>query len=455
MDLQGIEEILGVLNRHEQRARRVINMVPSENSLSALAKLPMLLDVYHRYFFNVDEAADGWSFRGAEDVARLETDLALRLLRELTGAAYVNLRPLSGLSAMAMVLSALGGGVGSTVMTVAPEQGGHYATTGLAARLGLRSCYITGPDPFTIDYAALAATLTRDRPHLVYVDQSNCLFPLDVGELVGVVRAVAPETLVYVDCSHWLGLVLGGAFPSPLALGADGFGGSTHKTFPGPQKAVVATNRPDLWDQLYRAQFEMISSHHFAAAISLGIALLEFKECGGTRYAAAVVRNTRVLGEELHARGVAVVAAERGFSRGHQLWVRTAPGGLDAYEASDRLARAGLQVNALPELPGLPERVLRLGVNEATYHGLEAADMAELAEVFTRALAGASPSEELAARVAALRARYASPYAFPAGEPRLLLPALRLVCGALGAPGAIDLVELSELAGRAAGVERW
>ena len=254
MDLSAIERVLDVLQRHEHKAKHVINMVPSENSLSALARLPMLLDVYHRYFFNASGAPDQWAFRGSQDVGCLEVDCAVRLLQELTGAAHVNVRPLSGLNGMAMVLSALGGPAGSTVLSVAPEQGGHYATAKLAGRLGLVSRFMTGPDAHTIDYDAVGSTIRTSHPSLIYVDQSNCLFPLDVARLVEVTRGGTSETIVHVDCSHWLGLVLGGALPNPLALGADSFGGSTHKTFPGPHKAIVATNRRDLADRLYLAQ---------------------------------------------------------------------------------------------------------------------------------------------------------------------------------------------------------
>ena len=109
MNPASLEQVLDVLERHERNAKRVVNMVPSENSMSTLAKLPLLLDVYHRYFFNVAEADDGWQFRGSQDVACLETGFTLELLRDFTRAKYVNPRPLSGLSGMAMVLSALGG----------------------------------------------------------------------------------------------------------------------------------------------------------------------------------------------------------------------------------------------------------------------------------------------------------------------------------------------------------
>lgn len=451
MDLNGIEEILDLLDLHEQKAAEVINMVPSENSMSGIAKLPMLLDVYHRYFFNTSLAPDEWNFRGSQDVALLEIKYATNLLQELTGARYVNLRPLSGLSGMAMVLSALGGGIGSKILTVSPEQGGHYATTGLAARLGLTSCYISGPDAHTIDYDGIGTTLRQHRPNLVYVDQSNCLFPLDVERLVQVVHGVAPDTLIHVDVSHWLGLILGGVFPNPLTLGADSFGGSTHKSFPGPQKAVVATNREDLNQRIYEAQYEMISSHHFATALSLGIALLEFKECGGAEYAANIVRNTKELGRALHQLGIAVEAPERGFSCGHQLWIRTSVSNVDAYAASDRLFRAGIRVNAFPGLPGIPEPVIRIGVNEATYHGLQEHDMAELADIFAAAVLDRGSALSLSERVAALRKRYSRPYGFPSNDARLLSRIMRTVVRVMAPDNAFDLDQLLSMDGQVHG----
>lgn len=439
-----LEDVLALLDRNEQLAARTLNMVPSENSMSTIAKLPLILDVYHRYFFNDREAANEWNFRGSQEIAQLETQLTLVLLRELTTATYVNLRPLSGLSGMTLILAALGGPPGSTILTVHPDQGGHYATASIAARLGLRTCFMRGPDAHTIDYAAIATILETECPGLVYVDQSNCLFPLDVQQLVQVVRSVAPNTLVHIDASHWMGLVLGQQFPNPLALGADSFGGSMHKTFPGPQKAIFATNNQALAEQVRATQFFMISSHHFAASLALGIALLEFKECGGKEYARTVIDNTQELGRQLHDRGFGVEAVERGFSAGHQLWIRTSPLGVDAFEVSDKLYAAGIRVNVFPELPGINESVLRVGVNEATYHGFEPTDMPELADIFIAAIRGTMPSEQLVERVHALRAARRMKYCYRSDHPLILEQVVQLFAHALVPGRAIDIGSMAD-----------
>ena len=414
-----IREVLTLLERNEALARDTINMVPSEACTSPLTRLPLLLDVYHRYFFNDRELPTDWHFRGSQGVAALETRLSIVLLQELAAASFVNVRPLSGLNGMTLIMSGLAGPPGSTVMCLALQQGGHYATPHIAKRLGLEPCFITGPDAHTIDYDGVCRTIELERPGLVYVDQSNCLFPIDVAELVAAVRSVAPDTLVHVDVSQLLGLVLGRQLPNPLELGADSFGGSTHKTFPGPQKAIFATNREDLAERVRSAQMFMISSHHFAASIALGIALLEFKECGGSEYARRVVENTRRLGAELAARGIDVEAQERGFSAGHQLWLKTASSGVDAFEASDRLYDSGLRVNAFPFLPGIREPCIRIGTNEATYHGLTSEDMPELADIFAAAVFDRADTSELATHTADLRRRYRLPFAYRPEDPAL------------------------------------
>lgn len=427
----GLAKMLDVLADNERLAQRTLNMVPSENALSGIAKLPLLLDVHHRYFFN-EELADGsWHFRGAQNVAALETQLILPLLRELAQAQYVTVRPLSGLSAMTLVLAALGGPPGSTVLTVPLGLGGHYATAQIARRMGLSVQYLPGADPHTVNLEATADLVVKTRPTLIYIDQSSCLFPIDVSSLVEAVRSANTDTLVHVDASHWLGLVLGGEFDNPLASGADSFGGSTHKTFPGPQKAIVVTDRGDIAKSIDRAQEFLISSHHLGASLSLGIALLQFAEFGRD-YASRVVAGTQRFGRKLHELGLTVSGSERGFSAGHQLWLDTEADGVPAPEASDRLFAAGIRTNFLPGLPGFGQRqALRIGLNEPIYRGLDVSALDDLSKLFALGVRAEEDTSVLATEVQALRRGAKEPLAATGTDEQLIAAALRLCAAAL------------------------
>ncbi|MBM0202002.1 hypothetical protein JNW90_01890 [Micromonospora sp. STR1s_5] len=106
----------------QDRAQRTITLIPSENSSSALARVAYLTDAANRYFF-ADGDDGARRFPAGRAAGHVETHLAVPLLRHLTGAAHVNLRPLSGLHAMTLLLSALAS-PGSTVITVDPRRVG-------------------------------------------------------------------------------------------------------------------------------------------------------------------------------------------------------------------------------------------------------------------------------------------------------------------------------------------
>ncbi len=437
---QTVAGIVDLLARNEDEAQRTLSLVPSENAFSGLAKLPLLLDAYHRYFFNETGEPERWLFRGSQHLADIEMRVTGPVLRELALARYSSVRPLSGLSAMALVLAALGGEPGSAILTIAPACGGHYATPSIARRFGLRVGFLGGQDPHSLDFETVTAQVSRTRPTLVYVDQCHALFPIDVRKLVSAVRAAGGDTLVHVDVSHFMGLVLGGAFANPLECGADSFGGSTHKTFPGPHKAVFTTNREDLAGRIEETQDYLISSHHFAATLSLGLALLEFRDYGGRDYAHAIIENTRRFGRRLHESGCTVAAADRGFSAGHQLWLDTEADGMPAMRASDRLYEAGLRVNVAPELPGFTRRAIRIGMNEPTYRGLRGPEVDELAEIFVQAMRGQARPASLARQVAGLRRRCAGRYGVRlSADSALYRQALAACSSALLGEPSVDL----------------
>jgi glycine hydroxymethyltransferase len=74
------------LQHADERGSRALNLVPSENRMSPLARLPLGTDFYHRYFFNGQLDPGFWEFRGGEEIAGIEVDTARYSLSRLSGA---------------------------------------------------------------------------------------------------------------------------------------------------------------------------------------------------------------------------------------------------------------------------------------------------------------------------------------------------------------------------------
>jgi glycine hydroxymethyltransferase len=400
---------LDVLRTHQERSGRTLSLIPAENVMPPVARLPFVADLAARYMFDErPDPADGdWRFPAGKEAAWLETGLTVPLLRRLTGAAAVNVRPLSGLHAMQMVIAALGGPPGSTVACLAPAQGGHYATADVARQMGYTPVHLPGDGMHELDTDQLSGFLREHRPSLVYVDQCHALTGLDIAPLAATIAQCGLATALHVDVSHTFGLVMGGALPNPLTCGADSLSASTHKSFPGPQKGVIATRDLATAERITAIQPRMVSNHHFAAVAALGLSLAAFADHADS-YARAVVTNARTLGKELAHGGWALAGAEFGYTRTHQLWVTRTPQP-SAQDAAGRLYEAGLHVNWLTDLP-VDGPALRLRLAEATWRGLGAGDMPRLAQIMIAAADGSVPPAELAERTAALHPE--DPYPF-------------------------------------------
>ncbi|MEU5191596.1 hypothetical protein AB0G83_31290 [Streptomyces klenkii] len=385
-DIRELREITDRLRSQQRKAEVAVNLVPSENKLSPLTQLPLSTDYYNRYFFNDTLDPGFWQFRGGQDVAEIETDLTISHLSRLARAPHVNERPISGLSAMMMAMAGLGGKPGGTVVSIDVASGGHYATADMARRLGFEPVTVSVVRG-RVDEQRLGQVLRERQPELIYLDLQNSRHELEVSCVADLVRVYSPRTLLHVDCSHTMGLILGGALGNPLDAGADTMGGSTHKSFPGPHKGVLFTRTLELHQHLKEAQFTMLSSHHFAETLALGLAAAEFRHFGQA-YAEQMIGNAQLFSKLLAADGFDVAADENGHTTGtHQVWVKIG----DA-EQTDRFSESlydhGIRVNVQVDLPGLPGPALRLGVNELTFIGGREAAVHALAEEFGNARAG-------------------------------------------------------------------
>ncbi|MEV6409929.1 hypothetical protein [Kribbella sp. NPDC051718] len=374
----------GQLTAAAEESEHALNLVPSENRLSPLARMPLSTDFYNRYFFNDELRDDFWEFRGGEDIGAIERDFVLPNLAELARVGdreiYVNARPISGLSAMLMTVSAQAGPSGTPVAYVARSTGGHFATESLISRLGFvpRAVRFDRGQP---DESSFRAALDDQQVKLLYLDLQNFVGAVDVAATVALAKAINPGLRIHVDASHTLGLVFGGVLANPLAVGADSFGGSTHKSFPGPQKGVLFTGETEIRQRFLSAQFDLVSSHHFAETVALGIAACEFRHFGPA-YARQVVANAKHLAAELAERGFTVHDADSIAT--HQIWVPPNDD-FSIWRFTQEVKFAGIRLNVQTDLPGIPGPCLRLGTNEVTFLGAGPESMMLLAETLADA----------------------------------------------------------------------
>jgi glycine hydroxymethyltransferase len=382
------------------RGRGVFNLLPSENSVSPLARKYLSSDLAGRYTLPLNapfagETVDN-SYAGTRYTDQIEA-LANAAASRLFHGKFATTRPLSGhiaaMSALAPLLPR-----GSKILAISPDQGGYdgYAPGYLPALLG----YEVRPLPATgvghsVDAETSVEEIRREKPNAVVLGQSFFLFPYPLREIAE--AAHQQGALVLYDASHVLGLIAGGQFQDPLHEGADVLFGSTHKSFPGPQGGLLVTDREDLFAQIDPALvWRTLDNAHWNRIAALAQTLLELERVG-PEYATTVVENSRALARSVHDLGLAAIGESKGFSASHQIL-------LDRAAIRDRhsvglaaFARRWESQRLLTDLVG------RLGTAEVTRLGLVPADMPRLADLLLRA---GTKRERVGAEVLAWRRQY-------------------------------------------------
>jgi len=236
-----------------------------------------------------------------------------------------------------------------------------------------------------VDLERLAIMLKATHPALIYIDQATFLFAIDPLPIRSLVDALSLQTVIHYDSSHINGLIFGGALFNPLERGAHCFGGSTHKTLPGPHKGFLATHDADLAARIEEKANCFVSHHHPSSAVSLTITLMEMKWCDGHRYAQRVVSNTQYFARLLAECDFHVAAEERGYTNCHQVWAYPH----QAHQIDplfEVLRETGVYTNLFSSLPGISQPALRLSMAEVTRLGATKDDVALIAEIFSLAL---------------------------------------------------------------------
>ncbi|MEM4869713.1 MAG: serine hydroxymethyltransferase [Desulfurococcaceae archaeon] len=376
-DLREVVEL--TVNHTVWRKRQCINMIASENVMSPLAMLLYLNDSMHRY-------AEGKPFKRFYQGLKIFDQLEVKtqkLMGELLGTEYVELRAISGTTANATAFRAFAKPGDKAV--VAPVQAGaHVSHTrfGTLGALGIEQIEMpVDLENWNIDVDKATKLILEVKPKIVTLGGSLYMFPHPTKEIAEVAHTVGAK--VIHDVAHVLGLIVGGVWENPLKLGADLITSSTHKTFPGPQGGLIATVTEEDYKEIGKVVFPMfVSNHHLHRLAATAVTAIEMK-IWGRDYAQQIVKNAKALAEALSAEGFKVVLEHLGYTSSHQVAVDVRDLGRGT-KCATLLEEANIIVNKNMLPFDRPEDVkdpsgLRLGTQELTRWGMREEEMKEIA----------------------------------------------------------------------------
>ncbi len=412
--IDDIKEI--VEKQNKWRGTECINLIASENTPSKAVREIQVNDFMGRYAEghpNTPEKMNRY-YQGTKYIDEIET-MAEKEIKELFGCAHADVRPYSGNNAnTAIALGYLRGG--DTVIANSTDAGGHISHNYfgvMGRRIQIRGQVLKPgkensvklfffpltEDKYHIDVQKTIDLIEQVEPKMIVMGKSLYLFPDPVKELAPICKE--KKIPILYDGAHVLGLIAGGQFHNPLEEGATWLTGSTHKTFPGPQRGVILSNVTDekevkkYWNAADRGVFPGTSSnHHLYSLPALLVAIREMKEYG-KEYAAQICKNIIALAKSLDANGIPVEAKEFGYTKSHQIAVNvSAFGGGQAVakflEENDIICN----YNMLPgDTNPMNPSGLRLGAAEMTRFGMKEKDFEYLGELMADAIKGKKVKE--------------------------------------------------------------
>jgi glycine hydroxymethyltransferase len=382
-------EVLAAVKRNEEwRGKRCINLLAPEAPTSPTVRQLLAAEIGTRAAEGHIGRVNRW-FAGTQHIDEVES-LCVELLKKAFRCNYADHRLMGSMLGNMTVYHALSK-PGERIMSASQPFGGHSSNRrdGPAGTRGVEIFDIPfDPVELEVDLDKFVEEAQRVRPGLVVMGMSMTLFPLPVRAMSEVIAEWGGR-FIY-DGAHQAGLIAGGQFQDPLNEGAAVLTGSAGKTFSGPQSGIILWDDPQLTEPLTTAIFPvLVATHQVNRVAALAVSAAEMLEFGEV-YMAQIVKNAQALGAALEARGVPVIAAQRGYTRTHQVIadVKSFGGGL---EAAHRLAEANIIANK-NLIPGdTPEdwdrpSGLRMGTIEVTRLGLMEDDMATIADFMRRAL---------------------------------------------------------------------
>ncbi len=403
--------IFDIINREDQRQRKGIELIASENFVSPQVMEAMGSCLTNKYA----EGYPGHRYYGGCQVVDEAETLAQDRLKELFGAEYANVQPHSGAQAnMAVFMACLK--PGDTFMGMNLDHGGHLSHGSPVNFSGMvfnAIGYNVDAETGLVDYDHMERMAREHKPKLIIGGASAYSREWDYARMRQIADSIG--AIFMVDMAHPAGLIAAGLLDNPLRH-AHIVTSTTHKTLRGPRGGVILVGKDfdNPWGKTtkkgeVRKMSALLDSAVFpgvqggplehviaAKAVAFGEALQpEYKE-----YQAQVKKNAATMAQALVDKGYKVIS---GGTDNHCMLVdlRTKFPDLTGKVAERVLVEADITANKnmVPfdsRSPFLTSGI-RLGTPAITTRGLKEDEMGSIVELIDTVLSNPESAENIAA----------------------------------------------------------
>lgn len=377
------KEIFDAIQKEHKRQNEKIELIASENFASKAVMEAMGSVFTNKYA----EGYPGKRYYGGCQNVDIAENLARDRAKEIFGAEHANVQPHSGAQAnMSVYFTVLN--PGDTILGMNLSHGGHLthgSPVNFSGKMYNIVPYGVNEDGY-IDYDEVERIALECKPKIIVAGASAYPRTIDFKRF----REIADKVSAYlmVDMAHIAGLVAAGLHPSPVPY-ADFVTTTTHKTLRGPRGGMILCKEKYAKD-LDKSVFPGVQGgplmHVIAGkAVCFKEALTpEFKE-----YQKQIIKNAKVLAEELMDRGFKLVS---GGTDNHLMLVDLTNKGVTGKEAEAMLDEVGITVNknTIPfdkQKPNIASGI-RIGTPAMTTRGMKEEEMKTIAELIDRTIKG-------------------------------------------------------------------
>ncbi len=370
-------EIAAVIRKEEERQRRKLVLIASENYASRAVLEAQGSVLTNKYA----EGYPGRRYYGSCEWVDEAERAAIARVKQLFQAEYANVQPHSGSQANAAAYLALLK-PSDTVLAMSLAHGGHLthgSPASFSGKLYKFVHYGVNRETELLDYEEMERLAKEHRPKLIVAGASSYPRSMDFERI----RRVADEigAKLMVDIAHPAGLIAVGIHPTPVPW-AHVVTATTQKTLRGPRGGFILAKQ-ELAKSLDSAVFPGTQGgplmHIIAAkAVCFGEAL----QPDFAVYQNSLAENAKVMAAELARLGFRIVT---GGTDNHLLLVDLRPVGITGRVAEEALDSIGVSANrnAIPFDPLPPNQAsgLRLGTAATTTRGLGTKEMKQIAAI--------------------------------------------------------------------------